>query len=146
MLAAGHLDGLEAEDPDAVNSQVDETGNDGTGDDNGEEIAAQSENPVSEIAMDKNAKGTMTLPNGKEIENHGLAVKEAAKQLGGNVVGGTPRAGYVPEPPVPAGPPEVPAGPPEVPAGPPESYGPPMEIPPVESQSGGDYRGGAGGR
>lgn len=34
---------------------------------------------VSTIAKDKSATGTMTLPNGKEIENHGLAVSEAAK-------------------------------------------------------------------
>jgi hypothetical protein len=34
---------------------------------------------VSTIAKDKSATGTMTLPNGKEIENHGLAVSQAAK-------------------------------------------------------------------
>lgn len=34
---------------------------------------------VSTIAQDKSATGTMTLPNGKEIDNHGLAVSQAAK-------------------------------------------------------------------
>jgi hypothetical protein len=33
---------------------------------------------VSEVARDKEAVGTKTLPNGKTIENHGMAVSAAA--------------------------------------------------------------------
>lgn len=36
---------------------------------------------VTDIAKDEDATGTMTLPNGKEIENHGLAVSEIASNL-----------------------------------------------------------------
>ncbi len=39
---------------------------------------------VSEVARDKDAVGTRTLPNGKVIENHGMAVSEAAHQQGGD--------------------------------------------------------------
>lgn len=38
-------------------------------------------NDATDVAKDENATGTMTLPNGKNIENHGLAVSEAARQL-----------------------------------------------------------------
>ncbi len=34
---------------------------------------------VSQVAEDEDATDTMTLPNGKEIENHGLAVEEEAR-------------------------------------------------------------------
>ena len=40
------------------------------GDDHGAE--------VREIARDKDATGTMTLPDGDEVENHGQAVRQAA--------------------------------------------------------------------
>ena len=38
------------------------------------------DNGVSEVARDKEATGTMTLPNGHEVENHGMAVSGAARQ------------------------------------------------------------------
>ena len=42
-------------------------------------LPTSDEGDVSTIAKDESDTGTMTLPNGKEIENHGLAVSEAAK-------------------------------------------------------------------
>ena len=57
-----------------------------------------SDGGVSAIARDKSAMGTKTLPNGKVIENHGMAVSQAAhaqyhddgntdpSQPGGNMV------------------------------------------------------------
>lgn len=48
---------------------------------------------VSTVAKDKSVTGTMTLPNGKEIENHGLAVSQAAKaQQDDNGNGDQPQA------------------------------------------------------
>ncbi len=44
-------------------------------------------NPVSMTARDKNDMGTMTLPNGGTVENHGMAVSSAAHQQNG---GGDP--------------------------------------------------------
>ena len=37
---------------------------------------------VSETARDKDAMGTKTLPNGNEVENHGMAVSGAAHEQG----------------------------------------------------------------
>ena len=45
---------------------------------------------VSDIAKDKSVTGTMTLPNGKVIENHGLAVSQAAKAQHGDEGNGDP--------------------------------------------------------
>lgn len=39
------------------------------------------ERGVSEVARDKDATETMELPNGREVENHGLAVREAAHEM-----------------------------------------------------------------
>lgn len=55
------------------------TGNQNTGQEKSAAEDQYSGGGVSTIAKDKSATGTMTLPNGKEIENHGLAVSQAAK-------------------------------------------------------------------
>jgi len=39
---------------------------------------------VSDVARDRDATGTMTLPNGREVENHGMAVRDAAHEQGMN--------------------------------------------------------------
>jgi hypothetical protein len=39
------------------------------------------ERGVSEVARDKDATETMELPNGHEVENHGLAVRKAAHEI-----------------------------------------------------------------
>jgi len=84
FAASGHV-------PEAVNniigsstsSSVTGNHNTGTTTQTGRETDAAedqySEGGVSTIAKDKSDTGTMTLPNGKEIENHGLAVSQAAK-------------------------------------------------------------------
>ena len=85
----------------SIDSSV--TGDQDTGRENS---AAEDQYPgggVSAIARDKSAMGTMTLPNGKVIENHGMAVSQAAhaqyhddentdpSQPGGNMAPPQPR-------------------------------------------------------
>ena len=78
FAATGHV-------PEAVKTFMGSTtGSTVTGDqDSGPEMGAvddqYSENEVCDIAKDKSAVGTKTLPNGKEIENHGMAVSQAAR-------------------------------------------------------------------
>ncbi len=80
--------------------------------------AAGNQYGVSQVARGKNDTGTMTLPNGKVIRNHGLAVRNAARQQAGN----GNMSGDMPPVTVPAGPP---AGVP----------GPPAQVPPTSPGS-----------
>ena len=65
-------------------------GDDGNGDVESGHNAAMNQygddGGVSEVARNKDAMGTKTLPNGNEIENHGMAVSGAAHEQDGDDV------------------------------------------------------------
>ena len=72
--------------PEAVNDvaamvgiQGPETGTAGDANNAASDQYGQQGEEVSHVAEDEDATDTMTLPNGKDIENHGLAVEEEAR-------------------------------------------------------------------
>lgn len=79
----------------------DSSGDEGDNGDNGSQDNHGSD--VSAVARDKDAVGTKTLPNGKVIENHGQAVREAAHDKGNNDDGSSDDASDEPSEAPPAG-------------------------------------------
>ncbi len=77
-------------------------GDNGNGNAEAEHDAAANQygDDVSEVARDKGDMGTKTLPNGNEVENHGMAVSGAAHQ--GDDDPATPPATTMPTTPQPA--------------------------------------------
>lgn len=70
----GHRDG---------NAADDQYGEDDDADDSGDCAACGQYghgDEVSDVARDRDATETMELPNGREVENHGLAVRDVANQ------------------------------------------------------------------
>lgn len=92
---AGSMVGIDSREDaeDADTGWYDGDVNKGDVDEPGDVPDKNDANPVSEIARDESATGTMTLPNGREIENHGLDVSDLATQQGDNAFGETSGAG-----------------------------------------------------